>query len=247
MPLARHPLEGLRASVLEPKPGPRGQVLHGAGHQDLTGSGRRGDSRADVDREPGYLLVVELDLARVEPRAHVEPECPDPVAQRAGATDGSGRAVEGREKPVARRVDLAASEPAELPADDMVMAIQKVPSAAIPESRGPLGRAHDVGEEHGGKDAVWLWAVPDACQELLDLVDDGVAVLAPGQMIAPGKLHELGARNLLGHEAAGGGGEEPIAGAVQDERRYADRRQHVPDVHLRVQVPCMMSAVVRSG
>src|SRR6185503_6819249 len=104
----RHALEGLGASVLESKAGPRDKVLDGAGHQDLAGPGGRGDPRADVNREPGNLVTMQLDLARVEACAHVESERPDSLGHRAGASDGARRPVERREEAVAGRIDLAA-------------------------------------------------------------------------------------------------------------------------------------------
>ena len=151
-------------------------------------------------------------------------------AQRTAA----GGAVEGGEEPVARGVDLAAPEAAELAADEVVVSLEEVAPAAIPEGGGLLRGADDVGEEDGGEHPVGLGAVPDAGQELLDLVEDRVRVVRPGQVIDAGQLDEPGSRDLLGHVAAAADRERPIAGAVEDERRHADRWQHVADVDLGV-------------
>src|SRR5262249_9813903 len=192
MPLTRHPLEGLESAILEAETGAGDQVLHGAGDEDLAGPRGRGDARPDVDGEPGDLVARELDLAGVEPGANVKTERVDAVAHRARAADRAGGAVERGENPVARGVDLAAPEAAELAPEDRVVPLEEIPPAAIAQGRGLLGGADDVGEEDRGEDAVRLGAVPHPGQELLDLVEDRVGVLTPGHVVVSREFHELG-------------------------------------------------------
>ena len=57
------------------------------------------------------------------------------VADRPGAADGAARPVEGREEPVARRVDLVAAEPCELAAHDRVVLIEQRPATGCHPAR----------------------------------------------------------------------------------------------------------------
>src|SRR5690349_14646775 len=65
-----------------------------------------------------------------------------------GASDPGGRLVEDREEAVAGRVDLAATEPFELAADDDVVAIEQPPILTIAKLHRLFGRADDVGKHH---------------------------------------------------------------------------------------------------
>jgi hypothetical protein len=224
----------LESAVLEAKAGAGDQVLDGAGHQDLTRPGGGRDAGADVDGEPGDLVVPELDLPGVQAGPDREPERGHAAGDRARAPDRPGRAVEGGEEAIARGVDLAPPEAPELAADEVVVSVEEVSPAAIPEGGGLLRGADDVGEEDGRQYPVGLGTVTNARQEFLDLVDNRVRVVPPGDVIDPGELHELGSGDSLGHEPATGDLERLIADAVENQGRHADRWQHVPDVHLRV-------------
>ena len=59
-----------------------------------------------MDREPGDVVRQDLDLADVEPGADLEPELADLVADRDGAADRPGRAVERGKEAVADDLDL---------------------------------------------------------------------------------------------------------------------------------------------
>src|SRR5688572_15446640 len=78
------------------------------------------------------------------------------VANAAGAADRAGGPVDRREEPVARRIDLAAAEPLELAAHDLVVAREEAAPRAIAQARGVLSGTDDVRHEHGGKDPVGL-------------------------------------------------------------------------------------------
>jgi hypothetical protein len=63
-----------------------------------------------------------------------------------------------------------------------------------------------------------------ACQELLDLVDDGVGVSDERDVIVTGQLDERRIRDRLAEVAALVDRDDAIAGAVKHERRRLDRR-----------------------
>ena len=90
-------------------------------------SPRSGDAGADVNREAAQLGAHHFALAGVEPRAHVQAEGRDGVADRAGAAHRARRAIEGGEEAVAGGVDLATAVTFELAADHAVVRLQVAP------------------------------------------------------------------------------------------------------------------------
>src|SRR6266571_203679 len=106
VPVAGDALERVKAAVRELQAGTGHQVLDRVRHQHFAAAGQRGDAGADVDGDATELGPHDLALARVQAGPDVEPELPDRRADLAGGPDAAGRAVEGREKAVARGVDL---------------------------------------------------------------------------------------------------------------------------------------------
>jgi len=98
------------------------------------------------------------------------------VADRLGATDGARGTVEGGEEPVAGGVDLLSPEPLELSAYRGVVALDHVAPRTVSERGSPFGGADDVGEHHGGEHTVGCRRFANSGQELLDLVEECVAV-----------------------------------------------------------------------
>src|SRR5438093_11738746 len=70
------------------------------------------------------------------------------------------------------------------------MALEQIAPASVTELAGALGRADDVGEEHGGEHALRLGRLTHAREELPDLVEDVVAVV-PGNVVCTRKLDVL--------------------------------------------------------
>ncbi|HYX85104.1 MAG TPA: hypothetical protein VE777_09045 [Gaiellales bacterium] len=71
-----------------------------------------------------------------------------------GASDGAGRAVEPREEPVARHIELLlAPAPKEL-ARNGVVSLQQLAPTAIPELHRPCRGVDDVGEHDRGEDTI---------------------------------------------------------------------------------------------
>src|SRR5436309_6079915 len=145
-PLPGHPLELARPAVFEAEAGAGDEILDGPRDEDLAGRRRRGDSRADVHGDTGDLLARDFAFARVEPGADDETQSGYRIADRLGAADRARRTVKGGEEAVPRRVDLPPAEAADLVADAILKALEKIPPAAVAELLGPLGRADNVGE-----------------------------------------------------------------------------------------------------
>jgi hypothetical protein len=85
----------------------------------------------------------------MHPRSYFEAQLANGSDGGGGAANGPGRPVEARQKAVARRVDLAASEVRQLGADCGVVPFDELAPRAITELRRPFGRSHDVGEQDG--------------------------------------------------------------------------------------------------
>src|SRR6266849_3772916 len=132
-PFTGHTLERVGAAILEAQSGARDEILHGAGHQDVIGSGGGGDSRADVHGQAPDLRSDDLALAGMHADADGEAERTDRVADRARAADGARGSVEHREESVARRVDFASAESCELAPDRTVVTIEKIAPPPVTE------------------------------------------------------------------------------------------------------------------
>ncbi len=53
------------AEVFKANTRPRDQVLDGPRHERISGTGKIGNARGDVDGDPAYIAVAEFDFARV--------------------------------------------------------------------------------------------------------------------------------------------------------------------------------------
>ena len=104
----------------------------------------------------------------------------------------------------------------------------------IAEIERALGRADDVGEQDCREHPVTLVRVPDARDELLDLVDDRVHVSHPWVVGVAGQLDVLRARDVLGEIAAVLDPDCPIISPMEDERGDVDRREDAAHVDLGV-------------
>src|SRR2546427_6572987 len=93
---------------LQPRPGD--EIAHGARHDDLAGTCRRGNPRADVHRDTCELAVDALALSGVQSGTYVESELTDGVDDGDCTADRAGRPVEARKESVARGIDLRAAK-----------------------------------------------------------------------------------------------------------------------------------------
>jgi hypothetical protein len=78
-----------------------------------------------VHRDAGQIVPDNLDLARVQAAADRDPESSQRVTHRHGAADRPRGPVEGREEPVAGRIDLPSAVAGQDLAHRGVMALQQ--------------------------------------------------------------------------------------------------------------------------
>src|SRR5439155_22834742 len=160
------------------------------------GAGGRGDARADVDGDAADIIRRLFDLAGVQPRAGGKAECARTVADRERAMDRTRGAVESREETIAGGVHFVAAKTRQLLAHEGMVAGEPYAPGAVAEPRRGLGRTDDVGEQHGSEHAIDVGNGPHAGQELLDLIENGILVADPGQMIGAGELDQPRAGNV---------------------------------------------------
>ena len=159
------------------------------------------------------------------------PMRPQGLAQGRGGEDRPRRAVEGREEPVTRRVELPSLEPRELSTNDRVMLLQELAPSRVSEARRQLRRTHDVGEQDRGKHALRL--VPSA--EARDEARGGPHRRAVDLVIHPGVDAAEGWQ--LDHLGSADAGRRVVPGSWQrrpwhDEGRYSDGREDVAHIEL---------------
>jgi hypothetical protein len=93
---------------------------------------------------------------------------------------------------------------------------------------------HDIGEEDRSQDPIGLDLVATPRQELLDLVEDGVGIPDPGQVVITRKLDELRPGDVLGEVAPRFHRDGLITGSVQHQCWNAARGQDWTHVDLGV-------------
>src|SRR6266545_3335853 len=159
----------VEAAVLERDLRACDQVFDGARDENLAGLCLRGNARSDGNRDSARLLPHQLALPRVKAGPNLEPERAHILHQRTRTLDRPARTVERGEEAVARSVDLLAVELPQPAPNESVMLLEQRTPRRVPELRGTLCRADDVGEEHGCENSVWLLWSADAAQEPLAL------------------------------------------------------------------------------
>src|SRR5437667_937302 len=222
----------MRAPIREGQSGSGDQVSHGARDQDLVRAGEAHDARPDVNGDRGDAGLHDVELSGVKARADSDTKLMDTLDNRERAADRAGWPVEDGKEAVASSIDLSAAKTSELAANEAVMVADEGAPSCIAQLNGPTGGLDHVREEHGRQDAGRFRAVAGASEEFLDLVQDGVGVADPCEMVDAGKLDESRARNALGEVAAAADCDASVAGAMEDERRDVNGGQDVPDIDL---------------
>ena len=173
-----------------------------------------------VDGNAADVVVAQLDLARVHARPHLEAQSPQHVADRRGAPDRPGGSVEPGEEAVARLVDFMAVEALKLPPDPGIVPAEQLLPPLVTELDRALRGVDDVGEQHGGQDSLDSRQRPDAGEELLDLVQQGVGVAREEQVVGAVELDELGSGDAVGEVATHLNPYHPVVPPVEHERRH---------------------------
>ena len=156
LPLTGNSAKPNRAERAESEVGARDEVSNGSCDDDLAIAGlSKGPSR-DVNADPSDVVVAELDLTGVDRRTDRKPEVAEASIEAEGTSKSPRRRVEGGEDAVPSRLHEAAAEAFDLSARHSVMSIEE-PAPSLIAERGCLrGRPHDVGEQHGRKDAIGI-------------------------------------------------------------------------------------------
>src|SRR5512145_332258 len=125
-PGARHSLEIVHPSVAEPDPRAGHQVLHGAGHQDLSRCGHGRHPGGDVHRDAAHTMtaLAQLDLPGMQPGAYIDPESADGFPDRADRADSAPGAIERGQDPVSGGLDEPPLEPGNLVSSDLVVSLE---------------------------------------------------------------------------------------------------------------------------
>src|SRR5205085_9624752 len=123
-----------------------------------------------------------------------------------GRAHGAGRAVEGRQGPIASGLHDTTTMALDLLTHEVVVVVQELPPLAVAEPRRGLRRTDDVGEHDSGEDAVevevgGLRFVELAGDEPLDLADDGADVSGSDVVVGSLQLDVAGIRDARGRVA----------------------------------------------
>src|SRR5207249_5407330 len=107
------------------------EVHYGPRDEHLAGFGLGRHSLADVHRDPTHVLVAHLDLAGVQTGPYLDAEAPNRVADGTRGADRPAGTVEGRQRTVAHRLDMVATEPFQLSMYHCVVAIERLGPAPV--------------------------------------------------------------------------------------------------------------------
>jgi hypothetical protein len=165
-------------------------------------------------------------------RAHGVPDC-------TGAANGASGSIEGREEPVARRIDLVATELAQLIADEVVVSAEEISPLAVAHLGRLSSRIDDVGEEHRREYALGFTLTALArshnlIQEALQFREERLSVAERRPEVASRKLDESRTGNVRRQVPSASDVRSGDVGSMQHERRHADRGKDVGDIHVNV-------------
>ena len=174
-PRAGHALELVRAAVRELEPGPatRSRTVC---ETRISDGPARAVTRAPIDtaRPPTLPSIVRHSPVCSPARSWIpRPETPSRWPVRTGSRERARRTPRRSRPPRCRAPTAVAREAA---ADEAVVLVDELLPADVAELRLARGRADDVGEENGRKDALELrLLVPQLADEALDRVEIRVA------------------------------------------------------------------------
>ena len=149
---------------------------------------------------------------------------------RKRAAHGFPRAVEGGQESVAGGDDLSPLESGELAAHQLIVLVEQVAPGAVADFGGDAGRIHDVREYQRRQNALEFGTGVRSSQELLDFLDNPIAVSAERESVGPRKFDKLGARNEIRDLSAQRNRHDPVLCPVDDQGWGLDRRQDGPNI-----------------
>jgi hypothetical protein len=169
----------MRSAWFESKARARHEIAHRLRDEDFARSGKPTDARADMDRDSRKIVADDLAFPSVQAAPDLEPERVHRVPDGTGTANGAGRSVERCEEAIAGGLNLAAAVLLQDLADLAMERPKQFAPRTVAKLRHALGRAHNVGEQHGGEHALWFVRVKPAGKELLDLIEDRFAAVDP--------------------------------------------------------------------
>lgn len=185
-PFARHAFEVLASAFSEGQSGAGDQVFDCTRYENFARVGQGRHTGTDMNRYSVEIFLHDYAFASVQTRSHLDPERAHTVGDRARTTNRACGPVEDRKKAITGGADLAATVTCKFATDEGVMIVQQVPPAAVAQASGLLSGSDYVGEHYGGQHTVGFRPSSNTGQKLLDLVNNGVRVAAPWDVIGAG-------------------------------------------------------------
>src|SRR4029450_4615716 len=143
---------------------------------------------------------------------------PAPGESMNGAWSGGGCVDRGAHA-VAGGLDEPPLEPGDVVSTDLVVRLEHGLPPTVAHGGGQVGRVHDVGEQHGGQDAIGHGSARDTAQKLFDAVEDLAGMLGHEDPVHPWQLDEPRVGNVLGKVASMVRRDHPVSGPIEDESR----------------------------
>src|SRR5262249_49426673 len=159
--------------------------LHRGRYDHLARRGSVHHASGNVDPHTRHVLAPEFDLPSMESGSDLDPQRLHAAGDGLSATDGPGRAIGGCQDAVAGVLHEPSTVPLKFATHESVVLVEKVLPPPVPDLCRAFGRADDVREEDGGKDAVDFRYRPHAGQELLDLPEHRLGVPREEEVILP--------------------------------------------------------------
>src|SRR6266540_4798098 len=146
-PLSRRTPQRVLPAVFKARVRSDDNVLHRAGHQDVTWAGKPLDARRNVHCHPRQRAPLQFALASVYTDPDFDTETLHGLSRRPRTFERPRRRLEADKEPIAGRVDLSTFAPQDFGTHCIVMLREQSPPAAITQALRMLGGPDDVGEE----------------------------------------------------------------------------------------------------
>ena len=166
------------------------------------------------------------------PGPRLDTQGPNRFTNGQGALNGPSGSVKCGQHPVADGVDLPPPESFKLPADGAIVGVEQVSPSVITQLSCALGGRDNVGEHDQGEHAVCRMTLARAGEELLDLVQIGIAVAGEDEVVGAGNLNESRSGDVSSQILSVGLTGKLVVAAIQHQSGCLDEWQHCADVGL---------------
>src|SRR6516225_3266723 len=175
-PGAGHTLQLMLTSVVELDASAHHVAAHRLADENLARFGKVTDALGDGHRQTTKVVAAYLHLAGVHPRPQVQSDALGTRHDLGGTKKRSPSGVEHGQKAIPRRFHLVSPMARQCGSHQGVVAVGESGPLAWTHLSLVLSRSYDVGEQHGGELDLAFGPAAGTCQELLDLVHQGVGV-----------------------------------------------------------------------